>query len=153
MSQIAISVNKFGVVETILTLVSILVIFPISLLDFMSNWKSRCYAWLNVINFLKEIQFNNNSVAFVRKRIIPTEWQPLVGEFSANFCGQRVLRGQCNGTSWPYSRLSRLEPLLFLSSSSSWGVDPVTDPLLLRKSGSAGNHTRTSGSVARNSDH
>jgi hypothetical protein len=28
-------------------------------------------------------------------------------------------------------------------------VDPVTDPLLLRKSGSAGNRTRTSGSVAR----
>jgi hypothetical protein len=32
-------------------------------------------------------------------------------------------------------------------------VDPVPDPLLLRKSGSAGNGTRASGSVARNSDH
>jgi hypothetical protein len=32
-------------------------------------------------------------------------------------------------------------------------VDPVPDPLLLRKSGSAGNRTRTSGSVARNCDH
>jgi hypothetical protein len=32
-------------------------------------------------------------------------------------------------------------------------VDPVPDPLLLRKSGSAGNRTRISGSVARNSDH
>jgi hypothetical protein len=32
-------------------------------------------------------------------------------------------------------------------------VDPVPHPLLLRKSGSAGNRTRTSGSVARNSDH
>jgi hypothetical protein len=32
-------------------------------------------------------------------------------------------------------------------------VDTVPDPLLLRKSGSAGNRTRTSGSVARNSDH
>jgi hypothetical protein len=32
-------------------------------------------------------------------------------------------------------------------------VDPVPDPLLLRNSGSAGNRTRTSGSVARNSDH
>jgi hypothetical protein len=30
-------------------------------------------------------------------------------------------------------------------------VDPVPDPLILRKSGSAGNRTRTSGSVARNS--
>jgi hypothetical protein len=32
-------------------------------------------------------------------------------------------------------------------------VDPVPDPLLLRKSGSAANRTRTSGSVARNADH
>jgi hypothetical protein len=32
-------------------------------------------------------------------------------------------------------------------------VDPVPDPLLLRKSGSTGNRTRTSGSEARNSDH
>jgi hypothetical protein len=32
-------------------------------------------------------------------------------------------------------------------------VDPVPDPLLLRKSGSAGNGTRTSGSVARNPYH
>jgi hypothetical protein len=30
-------------------------------------------------------------------------------------------------------------------------VDPVPDPLLLRKSDSAGNGTQTSGSVARNS--
>jgi hypothetical protein len=32
-------------------------------------------------------------------------------------------------------------------------VDPVPDPLLLRKSGIAGNRTRASGSVARNSGH
>jgi hypothetical protein len=32
-------------------------------------------------------------------------------------------------------------------------VDPVPDPLLLRKSGIAGNRLRASGSVARNSDH
>jgi hypothetical protein len=32
-------------------------------------------------------------------------------------------------------------------------VEPVPDPLLLRKSGSAGNRTRISGSVARNPDH
>jgi hypothetical protein len=31
-------------------------------------------------------------------------------------------------------------------------LDPVADPLLLRKSGSAGNRTRTFGSVTRNSD-
>jgi hypothetical protein len=32
-------------------------------------------------------------------------------------------------------------------------MHPVPDPLLVRKSGSAGNLTQTSGSVARNSDH
>jgi hypothetical protein len=32
-------------------------------------------------------------------------------------------------------------------------VDPVPDPLLLRKSGSAGNRTQAYGSVAKNSDH
>jgi hypothetical protein len=32
-------------------------------------------------------------------------------------------------------------------------VDPVPDPQLLRKSGSAENRTRTSGSVAMSSDH
>jgi hypothetical protein len=32
-------------------------------------------------------------------------------------------------------------------------VNPVPDPLLLRKSGSARNRIRTSGSIARNSDH
>jgi hypothetical protein len=36
--------------------------------------------------------------------------------------------------------------------SRGW-VDPVPDPLLLRKSGSAGNRTRTSAFVARNSAH
>jgi hypothetical protein len=36
--------------------------------------------------------------------------------------------------------------------SRGW-VDAVQDPLLLRKSGGAGNRTRTSVSVARNSDH
>jgi hypothetical protein len=28
-----------------------------------------------------------NSVALVRERTIPTKWPPLVGEFSAGFCG------------------------------------------------------------------
>jgi hypothetical protein len=36
--------------------------------------------------------------------------------------------------------------------SRGW-VNPISDPLLLRKSGSAGNRTRTSGSGTRNSEH
>jgi hypothetical protein len=39
-----------------------------------------------------------NSMALVRKRTIPTERPPLVGEVSANFCGQWVSGGQRNGS-------------------------------------------------------
>jgi hypothetical protein len=64
-----------------------------------------------------------------------------------------VSRGQRVGSLRQYSRLSRQEPLLFYQVapqlySRGW-VDPVPYPLLLRKSGSAGNRTRTSGSVAK----
>jgi hypothetical protein len=37
----------------------------------------------------------------VRKQTIVTERLPLVGEISANFCKQRVSRGQCNKSPWP----------------------------------------------------
>jgi hypothetical protein len=42
-----------------------------------------------------------NSVPLVRKQTIPTERPPLVGEVSANFCRQRVSRGQHNGIPRP----------------------------------------------------
>jgi hypothetical protein len=60
-----------------------------------------------------------HSKALVRKLTIATERPPFVGEVNANFCGKRVSHGQHNGSSRPYSRLSRAEPLLFLPSSSS----------------------------------
>jgi hypothetical protein len=95
-------------------------------------------------------------VAWVRERTIPTEWPPLVCEVSANFCEYRVPHGQHDRSLRPYCRFSGPEPLLFLSSSSSVVLTrlsaPLPDPLLLRKSGSAGNRIRTSGSVARNSE-
>jgi hypothetical protein len=73
------------------------------------------------------------------------------------FCGYRVPRGQHHGSLPPYSRFSRQEPLHFYQVapqlySRSW-VDPVPDPLLLFCSGSAGNRTRASGFVVKNSDH
>jgi hypothetical protein len=46
-----------------------------------------------------------NSVALVRKRTIPIERPPLVGEVSANFCGERMSRGQRNGSPRPYYRV------------------------------------------------
>jgi hypothetical protein len=99
-----------------------------------------------------------NSVAWVRERSIPTERPPLVGEVNANFCGQRVSRGQRNGS--PRRIVGFLDrnryyffqvaPQLY---TRGW-VDPVPDQRqLLRKSGSHGNRTQTSWSVARNSDH
>jgi hypothetical protein len=71
-------------------------------------------------------------------------------------------RGQRDGSLRQYSRLSRPEPILFLSilflSSSSLIVltrlgGTRSRPLLLKRYGVAGNRTRTSGSVARNSGH
>jgi hypothetical protein len=77
---------------------------------------------------------------------------------SCQSCGSWVSHGQHKGSRRPYSRFSRSSPLLFLANSSSnctheaeW--TPFQTPLLLRKSGSAGNLSRTSGSAARNSDH
>jgi hypothetical protein len=72
-------------------------------------------------------------------------------------CPNWVPRGQRDGSLQPYSRLSRPEPLHFFQVapqlySRGW-ADPVPDPLLLRKSGSAGNRTRTSGSAVWKSDH
>jgi hypothetical protein len=98
-----------------------------------------------------------NSGNWVCERTIPTERPPLVDEVSANVCCYRVPRGQRDGSLLRYSRFSRPEPLLFFQVapklySRGW-VDPVPDPLLLRKSSSPGNRTRTSGSVARNSYH
>jgi hypothetical protein len=49
----------------------------------------------------------------VRERTTPTERPPPVGEVIANFCGQRVLRGQREVSLLPYSRFSIQEPLLF----------------------------------------
>jgi hypothetical protein len=45
---------------------------------------TRAIVWRNVNNYL---QNNNNSVALVRERTIPTERSPLVGEITATFCG------------------------------------------------------------------
>jgi hypothetical protein len=81
----------------------------------------------------------------VRKRTIPTEWPPLVGEVSANFWDRR-----CRVVS---ARIPTAVNIYFLDrshyflqiaprlSSRSW-VNPVPDPILLRKPGSAGNRTR-----------
>jgi hypothetical protein len=78
-----------------------------------------------------------DSVGLVRKQIVWTERPSFVGEVSAKFCGE-VSRGQSNGS--PQSLISVFEtrsryfsiqvaPQLSLQGL----VEPVPDPLLLRK--------------------
>jgi hypothetical protein len=71
---------------------------------------------------------SKNSVAWVRERTIPTERTPRVGEVRTNFWGQRLPRGQRDGSLRPYSRFSRPEPLLFLPSSSSIVLTRLNEP-------------------------
>jgi hypothetical protein len=97
-------------------------------------------------------------MVWVRERTIPTERPPLVGEVIANFFADRG----CHVVSVtdPYGRILgfldrsryfsyQVAPQLY---SRGW-VDPVPDPTTFFFSGSVGNRTRASGSVAKNSDH
>jgi hypothetical protein len=86
-------------------------------------------------------------VALVRNRIIPTERPPLVGEVSANFL-------RVEGVAWSVQRIPTAVNLGFIDRSryffiqvapqlfSRGWMDPVPDPLLLRKFGRVGNRTR-----------
>jgi hypothetical protein len=121
------------------------------------RWPSSGNMYIKYTDPLTYTVVTLNSMVWVRERTIPTERPPLVGEVSANVYGARVPRGQRDGSLRPYSRFSIQEPLLFYQVASQlysqgW-VDPVPDPLLYFFSGSAGNRTRASGSVAKNSDH
>jgi hypothetical protein len=85
-------------------------------------------------------------------------YQPSYRRLSAKLVATFVDR-RCNVVSVadPYCRIlffiDRSRYFLFQAApqlySRGW-MDPVRDPLLLRKSASAGNRTRTSGSVGRN---
>ena len=119
-----------------------------------SEFYTLLFHTFSSIKFLKKtnrltlpLHLKNNSVALVRERTIPTEWPPPIGEVSANFLqieGCHVVSATDPNGRW--SPFSGPEPLLFIQvapqlTSRGW-VDPVPDPLLLRKSGSAGNRTR-----------
>jgi hypothetical protein len=101
-------------------------------------------------------KYITNKLRGLSQRANYTDWATaLVGGVSANFCGCHVV-----SVTDPFGRnlgfLNRSSCSFFSSSSSivlTRLSNPVPDPLLLRKSGSAGNQTRTSGSIAKNSDH
>jgi hypothetical protein len=78
------------------------------------SWKS-CFAlvgcWERQRNYQNSFckwwiiqgpKLKKNSLASVRKRTIPTERPPLVGEVSVSFCGWRVLRDRRNGSPWQF---------------------------------------------------
>jgi hypothetical protein len=91
-------------------------------------------------------------MALVSEKTIQTEWSQLVGEVSANLFADRG----CDVVSAtdPYGRiLGSLDRSSYVFFEVAPQLYPVPDPLLFRKSGSVGNWTRISGSVARNSDH
>jgi hypothetical protein len=67
------------------------------------------------------------SMVWVHERTIPTERPPLVGEMSANFCGYRVPR-QHDRSLWPYSRVSRQEPLLFYQVAPQFVLTRLSGP-------------------------
>jgi hypothetical protein len=81
-----------------------------------------------------------NSVAWVRERTIPTEPR---GQRDRSL---RLILGFLDRSCYFFFQVA---PQLY---SRGW-VDPFPDPLVLRKSVSAGRLTRTSGSLARNSDY
>jgi hypothetical protein len=95
-----------------------------------------------------------NSVAWVREWSIPSDRRlsaKLVPAFADRGCCMVSTMNRCDHIlsfpDWSHYFFYQVAPQLY---SRDW-VDPVPDPLLLRKSGSAGNWTRASGSVARNS--
>jgi hypothetical protein len=71
---------------------------------------------LSILPFLQKAE--TNSVALVRERTIPSE-RRLSAKLLPTFEDRGVLRDQRGGSPRPYSRISRLESLLFLPSSFS----------------------------------
>jgi hypothetical protein len=99
-------------------------------MNYTENTTSKSFfiaaTWLTTTIII--IFFFFYSMVWVRERTIPTKRPPLLGEMVANFCGQRVPRGQRDGSLQPYSRFSRLEPLLFLPSSSATVLMRLSGP-------------------------
>jgi hypothetical protein len=119
--------------------------------QFVSMWSTS-----TVYRYKKKTLRGFGPLANYADRATATSWRS-----STNCCGQRVLRGQRNGSPRSYSRFSWPEPLLFLPSSSSVVLTttheaewtPFQTHCLSENLEAPGIEPGTSGSVARNSDH
>jgi hypothetical protein len=92
----------------------------------------------------------------VCKRTIPTGWPPLVGEVSANFSGQRVSRGQRNGSPRPLIsdfQTRHAISLKYLNYPHEAEWNPFQTHYFSENLVAPGIETGSSGSVPRNSDH
>jgi hypothetical protein len=101
------------------------------------------------------------SVGIVRKRTQATEFSSIHYPSSCLSFKNTTFRRLCSVPETSCSQIEdstmndvengkvKVSPQLY---SRGW-LEPVLDPLLFRKSGSAGNRTQTSESVGRNSDH
>jgi hypothetical protein len=108
-------------------------------------WHTKILHWKkdNFFTTIQDQYYNLNSVALARKQTIPTEWPPLVGEVSANFL-------RVEGFAWSAQRIPTAVNLGFLDWSRYFFIQVApqlssqgwVDPILLRKSGRAGNRTR-----------
>jgi hypothetical protein len=111
--------------------------------------KPRLYQNISNVMYNSWFIVYTNSVVWVCKRTILTERPPpTFANRGCHVVSVTVPHGRIFGF------LDRSRYFFFQVAPElySWGwVDPVPDPLLLRKYGSAGNRTH-SGSVARNSD-
>ena len=108
--------------------------------------KNRCSLWVvtwphvktlrNSTAIYLTITNNNNSVALVRERTIPTERLPPVGEVSANFCGKR-------GVTWSARRIPTAVNLCFLDRSRYFFYSSSSSIDLMRLSGPRSRPTTT----------
>jgi hypothetical protein len=89
--------------------------------------------------------YTDRATAACRRRLVPTLADRGCLVVSVTDPYGRIL-GFLDGSRYFFFQVA---PQLY-----SWGwLDPVSDPILRRKSSSAGNPTQTSGSIARISDH
>jgi hypothetical protein len=109
--------------------------------------KIQCWKVNAQIRIAMSFSIKLNFVALVRERTMPTERPPLVGEVVQTFADRGCREVSTTDSHGSLTQFSRPEPLLVLPSNFSVVLTRlsgprVPDPLILRKSGSAGNRTQ-----------
>jgi hypothetical protein len=69
------------------------------------------------------VSYCSTTVALIRERNIPTEWQSLVGEVSANFCGQSDNNKKYNIIYFNFCSRSMVRSDLKINQVTSWSTE------------------------------